>query len=280
MLPADSNIPPVLVIAGTQANIEDLLADSDPRGIGYRQFERNVDSVTNWLRSVTNQTGVNPNIIGKSLGGALAQSFAARYTNQGGSLNQVVTFNSPGINDSLANEFAAENVAKVTHLIAYGDIVSLVGDEFISGEAHLYYWDSDMNSLGDILPYVREKHRNSGAPQGRQFIDNFSSAYLSSSSFSYANISGVSSAARNDWSSFNSRIDSIPVLGDQLTDALENRGRAESARRNIGRLLGRIDSSVDILTGLVQNPISVIDDFVDNSIDTIGGFVSRWNPFG
>src|SRR5262249_48840597 len=92
---------PALLCRGTQGNpgsdfeFADLLADADPRGIGYDQFSSSWNSVRTWLRSL--HTGVD--FIGHSLGGALTQWFASAWSWQSNdpvqSVDQVFTFEAP-----------------------------------------------------------------------------------------------------------------------------------------------------------------------------------------
>jgi uncharacterized repeat protein (TIGR01451 family) len=129
---------PVLVIRGTeptQDNFADIITDINPKGIGFYQYEKNSVAPLQWLTDIRNLTGLNPDIIGHSLGGALAQDFAAYSKDSGKAIGDVVTFNSPGISTTTVDKFDSGkgNVTRVQHYITSGDIVSLAGEKFLPG---------------------------------------------------------------------------------------------------------------------------------------------------
>ena len=97
---------PVLVLRGTDDS-KDVTADSDRAGVGFNQFSDNwlgKKGVKAWLDSASGASsgdvGGAVDIVGHSLGGALAQWVAAAYTHAGQNLGRVVTFNAPGISAS------------------------------------------------------------------------------------------------------------------------------------------------------------------------------------
>ncbi|NEO44193.1 MAG: hypothetical protein F6K55_08695 [Moorea sp. SIO4A3] len=272
----DGNKPPVLVIAGSNDGV-DWLYNGDPRGVGYRQFERNVDPIIEWLNEITEETGLYPDIIGESLGGALAQSFAARYTSLGGKLSQVVSFNSPGINRDLANDFVADNVEKVTHIVGYGDIVSLLGDDYLEGEYKLAHWNTDNNDIWKFSPYIQEKHNQSRDLLKGSINNNLNSEDLSSSLFSYWDMRGVSSAARKDWALFN-LVGGIYSLG-VLPTLLSTRGVAESSRTVIGGVIEEVTHAIRNLSS--DSPLGQTALLAGQAIDSLGdgvvNLISEWN---
>ena len=88
---------PALVIRGTEpATLLDWWANSDWRGVGYSQFDTNYASVAGWLQAQSERV----DIIGHSLGGAVAPMDRRRVHLGGGLIDQLVTFNSPGISNS------------------------------------------------------------------------------------------------------------------------------------------------------------------------------------
>ncbi|MGA1134178.1 MAG: Calx-beta domain-containing protein, partial [Prochlorotrichaceae cyanobacterium] len=134
----DSGKDPVLAIRGTEPDqlSTDVFDDANPSGIGFAQFTQNSSSVSEWLQAVSNPEDTTfsfePHITGHSLGGALTQWFASDYS-RFGDLGDIVTFNAPGISDSRANSFNAGKAGDVTHYITSNDIVSMAGNEYISG---------------------------------------------------------------------------------------------------------------------------------------------------
>ena len=153
--------PPVLVFRGSDEAIDDL-ANGDKRGIGFNQFEANKQALGNWLTQISQDTTKNPNrlppeLLGHSLGGAIAQLAATEFTS---AIGDVVTFNSPGIAQSTVNTFKQKvGVGKnVTHYILSGDFVSLGGEAFLPGRVFFQaFIDPIINPL-----LVLEKHTQSG----------------------------------------------------------------------------------------------------------------------
>ncbi len=172
---------PCLVLRGseflsTQFQYKDLASDANPLGIGYDQFAANWDSVRVWLK----KQNATIDFVGHSLGGALAQWFAALWSNATDAgagagnfpVDQVFTFCSPGISDSrIVNPFLLTyasgaagllsgpgfNPARahhVEHHIALGDMVSMGGEKFIAGTVITYSW-SDLNLINKhIRPFL------------------------------------------------------------------------------------------------------------------------------
>jgi hypothetical protein len=174
---------PALVIRGTE-DILDIWSDSDPNGIGYDQFIdnwKNGANVYEWL-SKTNEP---VDIIGHSLGGAIAQWIAAAFTSGGGLIDQLVTFNSPGISKAAAGSFVAGN-AKVTHYIVNGDVVSMAGWAYIYGTVQmasfidLTMWDFDKH----LLPLLTTSIGSRLQPSGLSW-QSITTEKLSSKIFSY-----------------------------------------------------------------------------------------------
>jgi hypothetical protein len=74
-----------------------------------------------------------PDVLGHSLGGALTQLAATEFTS---TIGDIVTFNSPGVEQSTVNTFKqkAGSGKNVTHYIVSGDFVSLGGEAFLPGK--------------------------------------------------------------------------------------------------------------------------------------------------
>lgn len=142
------NPTPVVAFRGTQFElsgeaVSDLAADADAGGIGVEQFFRNAGLIERHMRSAA-RSGHNGKVIvtGHSLGGALAQIAAATYPDL---IDQVVTFQSPGINRDLVERMSEHNRGarqrgergvQSTHYRAMGDIVPLAGAGFTEGTIH------------------------------------------------------------------------------------------------------------------------------------------------
>jgi hypothetical protein len=136
---------PVLVIRGTEFPTTDFFADLNSEGVGFDQYQKNNENISKWLAAAG-----KPDITGHSLGGALAQDFAADATSKGQKLGNIITFNSPGIAASTADKFNTENATRVKHYIVSGDFVSLGGEKFISGGYSVFDF-TDLNPINNHL---------------------------------------------------------------------------------------------------------------------------------
>ncbi|PHX53786.1 calcium-binding protein [Tychonema bourrellyi FEM_GT703] len=153
--------PPVLVFRGGDEAIDDV-ANADPRGTGFNQFEANKQALGNWLTQISQDTTKNPNrlppdVLGHSLGGAIAQLAATEFTS---AIGDIVTFNSPGVDQDTVNIFKQKVGAgkNVTHYIVSGDFVSLGGEAFLPGKVFFQtFVDPIINPL-----LVLQKHTTSG----------------------------------------------------------------------------------------------------------------------
>ncbi len=153
--------PPVLVFRGGDEAIDDV-ANADKRGIGFNQFEANKQALGNWLTQINQDTTKNPNrlppdVLGHSLGGALTQLAATEFTS---AIGDIVTFNSPGIDQDTVNIFKQKVGAgkNVTHFIVSGDFVSLGGEAFLPGKVFFQTFVDPIISP----PLVLQKHTTSG----------------------------------------------------------------------------------------------------------------------
>lgn len=129
------NAKPVISFRGTEfgsGDVRDVLSDVDPRGIGYGQFHENKQALSALASKYPGAT-----VTGHSLGGALAQRYAAEFNNVG----EVITFNAPGVDKVTAGKFK-KGATKVTHYVAHGDAVSLGGESFIDGDAKIISYKS------------------------------------------------------------------------------------------------------------------------------------------
>ncbi len=153
--------PPVLVFRGTDSPVDDI-ANADSRGTGFNQFEANKQTFGNWLTQISQNTEKNPrrlppDLLGHSLGGAITQLAATEFTS---TIGDVVTFNSPGVDQSTVNTFKQKAGAgkNVTHYIVNGDFVSLGGEAFLPGKVVLQTFTNPI--INPLL--VLDKHSQSG----------------------------------------------------------------------------------------------------------------------
>ncbi|MEG4054346.1 MULTISPECIES: calcium-binding protein [unclassified Microcoleus] len=153
--------PPILVFRGTDSLVDDI-ANADPRGAGFNQFEANKQALGNWLTEISQDTAKNPSrlppdLLGHSLGGAITQLAATEFTS---TIGDIVTFNSPGVDQSTVNTFKQKAGAgkNVTHYIVNGDFVSLGGEAFIPGKVILQTFTNPI--INPLL--VLDKHTQSG----------------------------------------------------------------------------------------------------------------------
>ncbi len=206
-----SNLPYVLTILGTN-NPSGMIDDMNPFGIGAAQFKNNKADIEDWLSNHQ-----YADIVGHSLGGALAQEFAADFTSTGGKLGNIVTFNSPGVNYSYANQFKAANVKSVEHYIYSSDIVSLGGSTYLPGNSHLISF-SDLNIYDKhVVPNTRSLSQNRNITQ-----TGLSTNWLSSPLFHYED---------PDYFAF---LLAVAALSPELAVSLVTRGTVEASRELIG----------------------------------------------
>jgi pimeloyl-ACP methyl ester carboxylesterase len=122
-----------LVFRGTNpTEAEDVRDDLNINGIGRRQFDNAKLAIRDWLDLAYQKTKLKPDVIGHSLGGALAQRTAGEFTDK---IGKVVTFNSPGIGADNVRDFenrGGRNL-KVVHYITAGDPVSFSGEKLLPG---------------------------------------------------------------------------------------------------------------------------------------------------
>ena len=250
--------PPVLVFRGGDEAIDDV-ANADPRGIGFNQFEANKQALGNWLTQIGQDTAKNPSrlppdLLGHSLGGALTQLAATEFTS---AIGDVVTFNSPGIARSTVNTFTqkAGTSKKVTHYIVSGDFVSLGGEAFLPGKVVLETFTNP--TINPLL--VLDKHTQAGLlttpPPGFTQTE-ISVNQLSSPEFTFTD---------SDYLELLDGLDfALPTLGD----AFQSRSSLEQLRTTPGTsFFGNI---IAIQTAL---DLSKINNLVgDDANNTASGF--------
>ncbi len=267
---------PILAIRGTEPTKDlfaDLFADVNENSVGFNQYDKNRDinpqddsqnlTPLEWLFQVSEDANKNPNLLspditGYSLGGALTQLFAADFTNRGGKLGQVVTFNSPGINSGQAAQFKPENTQNVRHYIINGDLVSLAGEKFLTGEYFLPDFTAgtlDLNLLDNhLLPIITDTvgydqplgNNSQRKPGDLSNLDNPSTDFnwLNSPFFTYVDQGFFSWVA-----AANAVTLSDPVLHN-LALLLPFRGTVEANRKQIGAALTEIQAAISNINNL------------------------------
>ena len=251
LAPKNANDPYVLDIRGTEINqgsstrLLNLIGDADPSGIGYLQFVANASRLETWLSNHK-----YADVIGHSLGGAIAQEVAADFTHKGGLLGRIETFNSPGVNYSYINDFNSSKVQGVTHYIVAGDIVSLAGSGYLPGEYKLISFN-DLNILEKHIPPNNKRLGNSGVNES----SSSSVTYLSSPSFHYENL---------DYFAF---LLAVGSLSPTLAASLVTRRTVEANRELIGA------------SGyLISEALYKVGEFEAKALDTVSHWSSdTWN---
>ncbi|MEH2130900.1 MAG: S8 family serine peptidase [Nostoc sp.] len=136
--------PPVLVFRGSKEEI-DWVDNAHPGGVGVGQYNAALQQgIDKWLEEKANNEP-KPDVIGHSLGGALAQLTAADFSKW---IGEIVTFNAPGISPDRLSRF--KGGVQVTHYISPTDIVSRAGWAFLPGTIY------EMRFKGDPL----QQHTN------------------------------------------------------------------------------------------------------------------------
>jgi autotransporter passenger strand-loop-strand repeat protein len=174
-------IDPGITRFGVKFIGKDILSDLAPQGIGYNQFSTSFATTEAqiWLNESRNE-GYSLSITGHSLGGALAQMFASTTAD----IDQLVTFNSPGVGKS----FSDCKANKVTHYVNSGDLVSMAGRNYVgstnSMENVYLVYNPDCWGSGPI-DYLIYKHITERLLATKKDIRQLSLEELASDNFSY-----------------------------------------------------------------------------------------------
>jgi hypothetical protein len=263
----DPNKPPLLIFAGTTSALDEG-ENRNPQGAGFTQFDRNRTAIDNWLTAIAQDSTKNPqkllpDVTGYSLGAALVQWTAAYFANK---ISEAVTFNSFGLNQGITNIFRQNGgiAAQVTHYVNSGDVVSLQGQEFISGAVILASYTTPLvdpqnllNKHGDyIVP-------NSSASQPANLTyQEISTDTFNSPNFNYSD---------RDWNDF--RI-AVQTLDNQISQGVSNRQNAENLRKQFSyfQLTAKVDGlnlssgyASATSSGLRPNPSNNVLQIVNNT---------------
>jgi len=246
---------PVLVLRGTEpSKLSDWLSDFEPDGVGFNQFQSEKALVEGWVIEEY-LAGKHVDVVGHSLGGALAQWFAADLTNLGYEIGDVFTFNSPGIGRDGAAQFVPALAGHVTHDIVNGDLVSMVGQAYIAGSYKMYSF-SDLNIFDlnkHLLPVVTESYVANGnevrtRPADVSVVSQSDSVdFLNDPQFHYNDAGydvflGVLATAGFALGPIGG------VATSYLAAGLYRRGSAELVRQGVGDLVDRVSSMVHFET--------------------------------
>ena len=147
---------PILVMRGTTGAL-DWVDNLNAAGAGYRQVEAvwndtgNFKGVRSWISELVGEDGdpLPVHITGHSQGGAQAQVIAARAVALDVPVGSVATFNSPGLPEGALISPGDAAIGSVDHFVSSGDVVSLVGNQFLPGTVTLYAVD-----YPDILEFA------------------------------------------------------------------------------------------------------------------------------
>ena len=247
--------PPVLIFRAADEAIDDL-ANSDPRGIGSNQFLANRDTIATWLAKFSGAT-LKPDIIGHSMGGAIAQLTAADLTDQTGNL---VTFNSPGVNNSTVTQFQQKGVSKnITHYIVNGDLVSLGGQGYLPGTVVLQTY-TDGTTVDPI--FALDKHIQLAA--GRRLLSSPPPGYTQTN----ITVQDLSNAGFNfnQETDFKEFIAAYQATPNNAANALTSRGSVEALRVSPGfSFLGLILGARAAVA--LEQPNVLVGDRRDNVAD-------------
>lgn len=127
-----SGAPPIVAFRGTEpgAGPQDLQSDLGGRYVGQSQYEGNLQQINERLSRPGDK---NVDVVGYSLGGALAQKYAVEHAQQVGQLS---TFQAPGISQEDASRFRQANAdhhIDVNHFYNDADFVHRAGAAKLDG---------------------------------------------------------------------------------------------------------------------------------------------------
>ena len=248
----DGSRPPVLVSQGT-VDEKDSIDDANPKGVGFNGFSANKDMVKAWIVGIIsdktkNPAGIEVDLTGQSLGGALAQWFASEYPDL---IREAVTFQSPGISKAASDTFISKGgkSSQITHYIVNGDLVSLGGEAFLPGTLRVGDYQTpaiDPEKFGD-------KHTagilNANLPGASAAVTNELTVTLDDLNKHTFTFTG------QDWQDF---VDNLKQTNPTLATAAINRSTVEALRIGSGSsaiLLGQVTPAV-----LTPNPGSTNND--------------------
>lgn len=152
--PFDFERRPVLAFRGTNpTSLEDWFTNTTPEGVGAFQFAINQGLIAGLMQRLNAHGQID--VVGHSLGGALAQYAAVYYSSM---IGRVVTFQAAGIDADLVRQFTAQQRGRrgggirSTHHRVAGDVVPSFGEAFLPGQVYEYDLGSANEApVGSIL---------------------------------------------------------------------------------------------------------------------------------
>ncbi|NJR38914.1 MAG: DUF2974 domain-containing protein [Leptolyngbyaceae cyanobacterium CSU_1_4] len=200
---------------------------------------------------------VKPDIIGHSMGGAIAQLTAADLTSQ---IGNVVTFNSPGINNSTVTQFQQKGIPKnVTHYIVNGDLVSLAGQGYIPGSVVLQTYTD-----GTLVEPIFALNKHIQFAAGRRLLSAPPPGYTQANiTVQESSDAGFNFNQETDFKEFIAAYQATP---NNVANALTSRGSVEALRVSPGSSFLNLIQAARAVVALDQ-PNVLIGDRRDNVIN-------------
>ena len=184
---------PILVFRGTNIEADtDWIRSASSAGIGFTQFQDMKSTVRRWLVSQSRVYSAKPVFTGHGSGGSIAQWFTVDASRINRPLSELVTFNATGISRNWTSTFEPATVRRgVHHYITSGDIVSLIGQSFVSGRtfmSEMQGHDLANKHLSPILARriaIEQNQNRSSMIRQRDRIRPLSFGWFDSNSFRY-----------------------------------------------------------------------------------------------
>jgi hypothetical protein len=142
------DVAPVLTFKGTtQTSTGDISSDLDPVAVGFTTFQRHKSEVAGLI----DEAGGKVDVVGHSLGGALAQHCAVSFNSN---IRRVVTFQAAAISGTQALMFKGmkDKPTDVTHHVAKGDLVPMGGMAHLKGQGFLH--NTGKSAMGAHTTYL------------------------------------------------------------------------------------------------------------------------------
>jgi hypothetical protein len=143
-----TDVAPVLTFKGTtQTSTGDISSDLDPVAVGFTTFQRHKSEVAGLI----DEAGSKVDVVGHSLGGALAQHCAFSFNSN---IRRVVTFQAAAISGTQALMYKGmkDKPTDVTHHVAKGDLVPMGGTAHLKGQGFLH--DTGKSAMGAHTTYL------------------------------------------------------------------------------------------------------------------------------